>query len=206
VTQATGKRRGYGEDSIYWDESRSRYVGAVSLGFSASGARVRKKVTGRTKTEVRENPRELHHQVEGGLQPRRRYTVADALEDWLAYGVDGLSARTVTLYRGTIVKAVDEELGAVRLTELTARDVQGAGSDDYPAAAQALEQALGIYRDLGDRRGQGNVLGAQGDVRRLTGDYPAAVQTLEQALAIYRDLGERYGRAFALKTLGVSGE
>jgi hypothetical protein len=55
--------------------------------------------------------------VESGLRPRRRYTVGDALEDWLAHGVDGLSARTVTLYRGTIVKA---------LTELTASDVQRA--------------------------------------------------------------------------------
>ena len=32
----------------------------------------------------------------------------------------------MTLYRGTIVKALDEELGAVRLTELTASDVQRA--------------------------------------------------------------------------------
>ena len=63
MTQATGKRRGHGEDSIYWDESKSRYVGAVSLGFSASGARLRKKVGGRTKTEVRDKLRELHQQV-----------------------------------------------------------------------------------------------------------------------------------------------
>ena len=75
MTQATGKRRGHGEDSIYWDESKSRYVGAVSLGFSASGARLRKKVSGRTKTEVRDKLRELHQQVDSGLRPRRRYTV-----------------------------------------------------------------------------------------------------------------------------------
>jgi hypothetical protein len=52
--------------------------------------------------------------------------MSDALEDWLAHGVDGLSARTVTSYRGTIVKALREELGGVRLTELTASDVQRA--------------------------------------------------------------------------------
>lgn len=40
--------------------------------------------------------------------------MGDALEDWLAHGVDGLPARTVTLYRGTIVKALNEELGPVR--------------------------------------------------------------------------------------------
>jgi hypothetical protein len=53
LTQASlSKRRGQGEDSIYWDASKNRYVGAVSLGFSPAGARIRKKVTGRTKTEV----------------------------------------------------------------------------------------------------------------------------------------------------------
>ena len=29
---------------------------------------------------------------------------------------------------------------------------------DYPAAARALEEALGIYRELGDRLGQANAL------------------------------------------------
>ena len=76
-------------------------------------------------------------------------------------------------------------------------------TDDYPAAAQALEQALGIYRDLGDRLGQANALRDLGVVRRLTGDYPAAAQALEQALDIYRDLGDRLGQANALSYLGV---
>ena len=98
----------------------------MSLGFSPAGTRIRKKVTGRTKTEVRDKLRELHKQVEGGLRPRRRYTVGDALDDWLSGGLDGVSARTVTLYRGTIAKALIAELGSVRLTELTASDVQGA--------------------------------------------------------------------------------
>ena len=73
---------------------------------------------------------------------------------------------------------------------------------DYPAAAQVLEQALGIYRDLGDRLGQANALGYLGDVRLATGDYPAGAQVLEQALGIYRDLGDRLGQAGALRNLG----
>jgi hypothetical protein len=105
MTQASlSKRRGQGEDSIYWDPSKNRYIGAVSLGFNPTGTRIRKKVTGRTKTEVRDKLRELHKQVEGGLRPRRRYIVEDALEDWLAVGLDGLSARTVTLYRCTKIQ------------------------------------------------------------------------------------------------------
>ena len=112
MTQASlSKRRGQGEDSIYWDASKNRYIGAVSLGFSPAGTRIRKKVTGRTKTEVRDKLRELHQQVESGLLPRRRYTVGDTLDDWLSIGLDGLSARTVSLYRDTIAKALREELG-----------------------------------------------------------------------------------------------
>ena len=77
MTQAMSKRRGQGEDSIYWDAAKNRYVGAVSLGFTPAGTRIRKKVTGRTKTEVRDKLKELHKQVESGLRPRRRYTVSD---------------------------------------------------------------------------------------------------------------------------------
>ncbi len=140
MTHATSTRRGYGEDSIYWDESKNRYVGAVSLGFSPSGTRIRKKVVGRTKTEVREKLRDLHKQVEGKLRPRRRYTVEDALEDWLAVGLDGLSARTVTLYRGTIAKALSEELGGVRLIDLTAADVQKALTSMAPRVSTRTVQ------------------------------------------------------------------
>ena len=73
---------------------------------------------------------------------------------------------------------------------------------DYPGAAQAQEQALGIYRDLGDRLGQANALNDLGHVRRLAGDYPGAAQAQEQALEIYRDLGSRLGQANALNYLG----
>jgi integrase len=126
MTQATGKRRGHGEDAIYWDESRKRYIGAVDLGFSPAGTRIRKKVSGKTKVEVRDKLRELHKDTEAGLRPRQRYTVGNALDDWLEHGTAGLSERTMKLYRGTIAKALREELGAVRLTALTASHVQGA--------------------------------------------------------------------------------
>jgi len=126
VTQAKGQRRGHGEDSIYWDSSKSRYVGAVSLGFTPASMRIRRKVTGRTKAEVRSKLRELHQEVDSGLRPRQGYTVNDALEDWLAHGLDGVSARTVTLYKGTIVPLLREHLGTVKLKDLTAGDVQNA--------------------------------------------------------------------------------
>jgi integrase len=126
MTQATSKRRGRGEDSIYWDAAKSCYVGAVSLGYSPSGTRIRKRVMARTKTEVREKLKELHQQVEHGVRPRRHYTVNDALDDWLETGLDGLAPSTVTVYRNTIARALREELGTVELTKLTAGAVEKA--------------------------------------------------------------------------------
>jgi hypothetical protein len=51
------KRRGHGEDAIYWDESKGRWYGSVSLGFDSGGKRLRRKVSG--KTEVKDKLREL---------------------------------------------------------------------------------------------------------------------------------------------------
>jgi hypothetical protein len=42
MTPVSGKRRGRGEDSIYWDEAKNRCVGPVNLGDSTSGMQVRK--------------------------------------------------------------------------------------------------------------------------------------------------------------------
>jgi tetratricopeptide (TPR) repeat protein len=76
-------------------------------------------------------------------------------------------------------------------------------TNEFPGSAQALEQAIGLYRDLGDRLGQANALTDLGDVRRLTGNFPAAARALEQALGIYRDLGNRLGQARALPCLAI---
>ena len=73
---------------------------------------------------------------------------------------------------------------------------------DYPAAAQALEQALGIYRDLGDRLGQAGALQNLGNVLRVQSDFAAAAELLEQALAISRDTGYPEYYAGALWWLG----
>jgi tetratricopeptide (TPR) repeat protein len=81
---------------------------------------------------------------------------------------------------------------------------------DYPGSAHALEEALGLYRDLGDRLGLANAWSYLGYVLRLTGDYPAAALALDEALAIYDDIGDRGGAVEMLNERGtlyrVSGE
>jgi class 3 adenylate cyclase/tetratricopeptide (TPR) repeat protein len=73
---------------------------------------------------------------------------------------------------------------------------------DYPGAARALEEALGIFRDLGDRLGQANALQRLGSMRRVTRDYPGAARALDEALGIFRSISNRLGQANALKHLG----
>jgi len=63
---AGASRRGYGEDGIYFDHAADcrdsahhrtcagRWRGVVSLGFSADGKRLRKKVSGKTRSEVKD--------------------------------------------------------------------------------------------------------------------------------------------------------
>jgi tetratricopeptide (TPR) repeat protein len=74
---------------------------------------------------------------------------------------------------------------------------------ENPDAARDLEQALGIFRDLGDRRGEASALAYLGVVRRLTSKYPDAARDLKQALGIFRDLGDRGGEAEVLNETGA---
>ena len=99
-------------------------MGAVSFGHKA-GKRVRRKVTGRTKTEVRVKLRQLRREVNSGVRSSATYSVSDALDDWLATGLSGRSGRTAELYRDT-VKPLRDRLGETKLRELTAGDVQEA--------------------------------------------------------------------------------
>jgi integrase len=125
MASTTSKRRGHGEDSIYFDEDRNRYVGAVSLGAGLDGKRIRRKVSGKTKQEVRDKLKTLHTDLDAGVQTPARYTVQAAVDVWLAEGLSGRSARTVTLYRDG-VKPVTDKLGATPLRKLTAANVRSA--------------------------------------------------------------------------------
>lgn len=113
---------GTGEDSVYFDRANHCWVGAVSLGHKAD-KRVRRKVTGRTKTEVKAKLRQLRHELDSGVRSSATYTVGNALDDWLAGGLSGTSDRTRELYRDS-VKPLRERLAGVRLRDLTAGDVQ----------------------------------------------------------------------------------
>jgi hypothetical protein len=65
-------RRSWGEDSIYWWEARKRFVGLTSRGFDSDGKRIRPRVYGRTKTEVRDKLKELKEKLDAELETVRK--------------------------------------------------------------------------------------------------------------------------------------
>ena len=75
--------------------------------------------------------------------------------------------------------------------------------DDYRSACVRYEQALAIYRELGDRRGVAMSLTNLGNAAREQGNYAEARAFHEEAVSIYRALGPRWSEAIALGNLGI---
>ena len=116
---------------------------------------------------------------------------------------DGPWAEAITRHATALRSArhLDDRPGqAIALTNL---GIVRQLTDDYPGATRDLEEALSLYRDLGDRLGEANALNNLAEVR-LAGDYPGATRDLEEALSLYRDLGDRPGQAYALTHLGIA--
>jgi len=123
---ARPRRRGRGEGSIYKDEAKGRWYAAVSFGYGPDGNTWRRqKVSGRTRAEVAAKLRELHAEHDAGAQPASGYTVHQAVDDWLAEGLDGRSEETIKLNRN-VLKPVVVYLGDIELRKLTAHDVRRA--------------------------------------------------------------------------------
>jgi len=125
MSETKVSRRPRGEDAIYFATAKNRYVGSVSLGYGPDGKRIRRKVFGKTKQEVRERLKALNQELHAGVRSSSTYTVREAVDDWLREGLDGTSERTRTLYEG-LLEPVLEVIGARPLRVLSARDVRSA--------------------------------------------------------------------------------
>jgi integrase len=99
------------------------YIGSVSLGFDGTGNRRRLKRRGRTRAVVKDKLIKAVEELESGLKPAEGYTVKDAVTDWLAKGLKGRDEHTVTTNRILAEQHVIPLIGAVKLKELSADDV-----------------------------------------------------------------------------------
>jgi len=73
---------------------------------------------------------------------------------------------------------------------------------DYPGAARDLQEALAIYRDIGNRWGEAAALNEAGTLHRVRGELRQAGSCHRQALDLARQTGGAWDEAHALAGLG----
>lgn len=73
---------------------------------------------------------------------------------------------------------------------------------DYPGAAAAVEEALRVYRELGDRQGEAEAFNEQGTLHRARGNLALAQEAHQRALDLARAIGSSRDEACALAGLG----
>ncbi|OLO35512.1 site-specific integrase [Streptomyces sp. MNU77] len=147
ATSKPTRRAGHGEDTIYWDQAKNRYVGAVSLGYAPNGKRLRPKVYGKTKTEVREKIRDLKKNVAAGVRTPANYTVENAVNDWLERGLKGRDAQTVAKNRTLADKHLIPFVGKAKVKDLSADDVDDWLTGRVEAlSTRSLRDVLAILR------------------------------------------------------------
>ena len=188
MTETTSRRRGHGEDAIYFATAKNRWVGSISLGYGPDGKRTRRKVFGKTKQEVRDRLKALHQEMSTAVRSLSTYTVRQTVEDWLREGLDGTSERTRTLYEGLLAPVV-EMIGARPLRDLSASDVRSAlgqlvtrySTRSLQITRNCLERAI-RHAEADELVGR-NVAALVKPPRGRTG-RPSKSFTLEQARAL----------------------
>jgi len=198
---ATRRRRG--EDGISFehrgpcrDPQRHRHYpglwrGELTLGYTPDGKRQRRKVSGQTKAAVIDKLRDLHTQLDKGITPKAgyvHYTVRQAAQDWLAHGLDGRSAKTITKNQN-VLEPILTVIGARKLRELTAADVRQALATmaaGYSSAAVSMGH-LALKRAIRHAEASDLVsrnVAALADTPKGQEGRPSKSLTLEQAVAV----------------------
>lgn len=118
-------RRSRGDGGLHWDEDRQRWIATARLGYRPDGRLITRKGSGRTKTEAKNKLKEVLRDYEDGLAiAPTDYTVADAVKDWLRYGLAKRGEKTIEVNEYYCRVHVVPFLGARLLRDLSATDVE----------------------------------------------------------------------------------
>src|SRR5688572_23528007 len=116
-------RRSRGDGGVHYSDSRERWIATAHVGFAADGKRIVKRVSGKTKTEAKTKLREILRDLDDGHGVQgHKFTVEDALRDWLEHGLSGRDPKTIAANRFLAEGHLIPSLGRRRLRELTADD------------------------------------------------------------------------------------
>ncbi|WP_129782874.1 site-specific integrase [Promicromonospora panici] len=115
----------HGEGTVFWDERRQRYVAQKTVGYDGRGKAIVKTGIAKKETAAVESMRKKVKAHEAGLVAGSdRYTVKDAVTDWLTYGQGKAGDSTWKGYRFICNRHLLPVLGGRKLKDLTAQEVE----------------------------------------------------------------------------------
>lgn len=183
-------RRGRGEGGLYWDEKRQRFIAEVTIGYTPAGKRIVRRGSGKTKTEARAKLKQVIRDHEDGLAiTSQTFTVADAVNDWLAYGLPGRSPKTIEKYGYLARGHITPDLGARKLRDLSATEVdrwlEAKAKVLASSTVRRLHECLNrsVKRAMARDKVKRNVVALCGIPKGLEG-RPSKSLTLDQARAV----------------------
>ncbi len=118
------KRRPQGDGGLRWSESRQRWIAEITVGYSPAGKRIVRSASDRNKRQALKKLHEKLRDRDDGLPSEdTRYTVRHAVENWLEYGLANRDEETRVKCRSLANNHIIPSLGARKLRELSADDV-----------------------------------------------------------------------------------
>jgi integrase len=157
--EALMPRSSYGSGSVYYNDQRARWEGAVDLGRDHNGRRRRRVVTGATEREVVKKVRALVTERELGAALEGDLTITALLDRWLATAVPSrVEFAAAETYRWIVEDHLKPGLGWRKLRALRAEDVEsflrGKARDGYSrSTVQRMRSVLAQALKWGERRG-----------------------------------------------------
>lgn len=201
------KRRSHGDGGIHWDASKERWIAAVYVGYTAAGKRRRITASAKTKTEARDKLKEKLKEVENrAALDSKGYTVGQAVRDWFAYGLHTKGATTVKNLRSLADNHVIPAVGARKLRELSADDVDEWLADKSERLSTDTLRRLhsilrrSITRAQARKKVEHNVV-LLCEIPKGTGGRPSKSLTLDQARALIVAADQSPMRAYIVVSL-----
>jgi integrase len=216
-------RLAHGDGSVYFEESRNRWVGTLDIGVGANGKRQRRKVTGATSRDVHDRLKQLRKDLADGADlTAGRMTVTQLLEKWQrdAMHSGNPSPNTIANFEWAVTKHLVPAIGPRRLEELRVEHVEamltgmadaGRARNTCLRVRNVLQQALNwamrrgyVIRNVADLAELPSGARRQKQGRALTADQARALlaastgSRLEALWNVSLCLGLRPGEASGL--------
>ncbi|MFI0412449.1 tyrosine recombinase XerC [Actinomadura sp. 3N508] len=113
-----------GDGGLRWSESRQRWIAEITIGYTPAGKRIVRSASDKHKSKALKKLQQKLRDREDGLPSEdTRYTVAQAVENWLEYGLPDRDENTIKNRTSLAQNHVIPDLGARKLRELSADDV-----------------------------------------------------------------------------------